>query len=94
MAGKRQKDRTTWWIYIVQCANGTFYTGMTTDLERRLHEHNNSTQGARYTRIRRPVTPVYQEGPMDRRAAMKREIAIKRLPRKRKAALAEGFMSL
>lgn len=89
MAAKRKKSRKArlWWIYIVRCSDGTFYTGMTKDVARRLHEHNHSPKGARYTRLHRPVSLVYREGPVDQRSAMRREIAIKRLPRPKKAAL-------
>ncbi len=72
--------------YIVRCSDGTFYTGWTTDIERRLKQHN-AGQGARYTRIRRPVKLVYAESLPDRAAAQKRELAIKRLPRAKKLAL-------
>ena len=47
-----------YFVYILECADGTLYTGITTDLERRLDEHNNSSKGAKYTRARRPVVLV------------------------------------
>ncbi len=75
--------------YIVECADGTFYTGWAVDAEKRLKVHN-SGRGARYTSMRRPVKLVYVEPQPDRTAAMKRELAIKRLPRKKKLALIEG----
>lgn len=77
------------YCYIVECADGTFYTGWATDAERRLKVHN-AGRGARYTRTRRPVRLVYVEPQPDRTAAMKRERAIKRLPRLGKQALIEG----
>ena len=67
-------------VYILQCADGTLYTGWTTDLERRLRAHN-SGQGARYTRGRRPVSVAYHEEQPTRSAAQKREAAIRRLSR-------------
>ena len=79
------------YCYIVRCVDGTLYTGWTTDLERRVKEHN-SGQGGRYTRSRRPVALIYAEELPDRGAAMKREIAIKRLPRNKKLALADQFL--
>lgn len=65
------------YVYILRCADGTLYTGWTTDLERRLAEHN-AGRGAAYTRGRRPVALVYQEPQPDRASAMRREAEIKR----------------
>jgi putative endonuclease len=76
-------------VYILQCADGTLYTGWTADLERRLRAHN-SGQGARYTRGRRPVRLVYQEEQPTRSAAQRREAAIRRLSRAAKLRLIEG----
>jgi putative endonuclease len=75
--------------YILECADGTFYTGWTTDLDRRLKAHN-AGRGAKYTRLRRPVRLVYSESLPDRSAAQKRELAIKRWPRAKKVALVRG----
>ena len=72
--------------YIVECCDGTFYTGWAVDAERRLKVHN-AGRGARYTRMRRPVKLVYVEAQPDRTAAMKRERAIKKLTREKKLAL-------
>jgi putative endonuclease len=78
----------TWWVYLLRCADGTLYTGITTDLIRRLAEHNgDGAAGARYTRSRRPVQLVYREAARSRSAASQREAAIKRLDRARKLAL-------
>ena len=74
------------YCYIVQCSDGTFYTGWTTDPIRREKQHNAGT-GARYTRMHRPVELVYTEEQPDRAAAMKREVAIKRLTRAAKGNL-------
>jgi len=76
-------------VYILQCADGTLYTGWTTDLERRLRVHN-SGQGARYTRGRRPLRLVYREEQPTRSAAQKREAAIRRQSRADKLKLIEG----
>ncbi len=78
-----------WWVYILRCRDGTFYTGSTSDVERRLAEHN-SGQGAKYTRGRGPCQVVYREPCPDRPAALRREAAIKRLSRGEKAALISG----
>ena len=72
--------------YIVECADGTYYTGWTTDPARREKQHNAGT-GARYTRMLRPVRMVYVEEQPDRVTAMKREVAIKRLRRTGKGKL-------
>jgi putative endonuclease len=76
----------TCYCYILKCADGTFYTGWTTDPERRAAQHNKG-KGARYTRTRRPVKLVYVEQQPDRKTAMKRERAIKALSRKHKLKL-------
>ncbi len=73
-------------VYILQCRDGSLYTGITTDLARRLREHN-SGRGAKYTRSRGPVTPVYWEVQEDKSAALRREAAIKSLSRQEKLAL-------
>jgi putative endonuclease len=74
------------YCYILECSDGTFYTGWTTDPPRREKQHNAGT-GARYTRVRRPVKLIYIEEQVDRVAAMKRELAIKRMPRGQKKKL-------
>ena len=75
-----------WFVYILECADGTLYTGMTNDIERRLDQHNAGT-AARYTRARTPVKLVYQEESENRSTALKREYAIKQLTRKQKDQL-------
>ena len=78
------------YTYIVKCADGSLYTGWTTNLETRLTAHNNGS-GARYTRSRLPVTLVYYELQPDESQARKREYAIKQLRRKDKEQLIAGF---
>lgn len=73
-------------VYIVECADKTLYTGWTTDVERRLKEHN-AGRGARYTREHGPVRLVYVEAVPDRSAALKRELEIKRMRRAKKLEL-------
>lgn len=72
--------------YIVECADGTLYTGWSVDVERRVAQHNKGL-GAKYTKTRRPVKLVYFEEQPDKRTALKRERAIKALPRKKKMEL-------
>lgn len=76
-----------YYVYILECADKTFYVGYTTDIERRVREHNGTKQGARYTKTRRPVRLCYYETHPTIQQAMKREIALKRLKRERKMAL-------
>ena len=84
----------SWTVYIARCRDGTLYTGVTTDPERRLLEHNSGAGGA-YTRSKTPVVMVYREPAADRSGAQKRERAIKRLSRAEKEALvaASGSMA-
>jgi putative endonuclease len=74
-------------VYLLRCRDGSLYCGWTDDLERRLATHN-AGKGARYTRSRKPVRLVWSEELVDRSAALKREIAVKRLTRTQKLALA------
>ena len=67
-----------YYVYIVECADTTLYTGIAKDLERRVTEHNESDKGAKYTRVRRPVKLVYSEEHIDRSSASKREYEIKK----------------
>jgi len=76
-----------WKVYILKCSDDTLYTGITTDIKRRLYEHNHSKLGAKYTKTRRPVKLVYVEDYEDRVTASKREYEIKVLPRKEKLKL-------
>ena len=75
------------YTYMVQCADGTLYTGWKNCLERRLKAHNERKDGARYTKTKRPVTLVYYEGFATREEAMSREYKIKQLSRKEKLEL-------
>ncbi len=77
------------YVYMVRCADGSLYTGWTTDVARRVAEHN-AGRGAAYTRQRGPVTLVYSEAHPDRAAAMRREAEIKRLGRRYKERLLRG----
>lgn len=83
--GRKRRARP-WFVYILQCADGTLYTGITNDLERRIEEHNTG-RGARYTRSRTPVALRYAQTCPDRSAALIREAAIKNLSRPAKDKL-------
>jgi putative endonuclease len=77
-------------VYMLQCVDGTFYAGSTSDIEKRLHAHNHLKSGARYTKARRPVELVYQEMKRTLAAARAREAALKRLSRADKIRLVKG----
>ncbi len=77
---------------MLRCCDGSLYTGITTDLDRRLKEHNGDLSGgARFTRARRPVEVVYQETQPDRSQATRRERMIKKMERRQKLALVHSF---
>ncbi|MDH5648843.1 MAG: GIY-YIG nuclease family protein [Gammaproteobacteria bacterium] len=76
-----------WYVYILYCSDGSLYAGITTDIHRRLLEHNSGVKGARYTRSRKPVELVYLEQVSDRSEASKREYEIKNMPLSRKISL-------
>ena len=78
----------TWKLYILRCRDGSLYTGITTDVEKRFEAHN-SGKGAKYTRGRGPLELVYREEYGDHSAALKRELEIKALPREEKMKLIE-----
>lgn len=81
-----------WCVYILRCGDGTLYTGSTDDFPRRLAAHS-SGRGAKYTRGRGPLVPVYREDCADRSAALRREAAVKRLTRAQKLRLIRGAAS-
>jgi len=76
-----------WYVYILRCFDNTFYTGITTDLERRLLEHNESGKSAKYTRMRRPVVLIYSKNFWSKSEASTEEYRIKQLTRKQKEEL-------
>ncbi|PJI83157.1 GIY-YIG nuclease family protein [Polynucleobacter brandtiae] len=78
----------TWLVYLLECADGSYYAGITNRLEHRLEAHN-SGEGARYTRSRRPVTVIATQTHSDRSEASKAEARLKRLPRSQKRAFFE-----
>ena len=77
-----------WNVYMVRCSDGSLYTGVTTNINRRIHEHNNTKKGSKYCRSRRPVELVFKQGGFESRAhAQQREREIKRLSKKEKEGL-------
>jgi putative endonuclease len=83
---RKTKDRDDWFLYILGCCDGSFYTGITKDLERRLKMHQ-SGKASRYTRSRRPVKILYHERCVGRTKALVRECEVKEWPRKKKEEL-------
>lgn len=78
-----------WYVYIAECSDGTYYTGITTSLQRRIKEHNTSRKGAKYTRSRRPIKLVFSHIYECRSSASKAEYQFKKLTRKQKENLIE-----
>ena len=79
-----------YYVYMLSCGDGSLYTGIAADVEKRLRQHQSGT-GAKYTRSHLPVTLVYQECLPDKSAALRREYAIKQLPRAKKLQLVEAY---
>jgi len=85
---ERFMSANSWWVYIVRCADGSLYTGIARDLDKRIAAHNGAgSAGASYTRARRPVRLVYRESADNRSLASRREYEIKQLSREDKLAL-------
>jgi len=83
-----------WQVYILKCADGTYYTGMTTDLKRRIMEHNESALGAKYTKGRRPVKLAYHCGKGSRSGAALLEGQIKKMTKRKKAELIKTGLNI
>ncbi|MGZ9896799.1 GIY-YIG nuclease family protein [Shewanella gaetbuli] len=80
-----------WYLYMIKCANGHLYTGITTDVTRRFAEHQSSgAKAAKYLKGKGPLTLVYQETLICRSSATKRELAVKKMPRHKKLQLIEN----
>lgn len=79
--------KSPWFVYLLRCADSTLYTGITTDIGRRLAEHNTGKAGARYTRARRPVVLVWQQQVPDRSMASRCEYLLRQLSKVEKEAL-------
>ena len=84
-------DKDIWYVYMVRCSDGTLYTGVTNDLQKRIEAHNSGKDGARYTRSRRPVKLVYSEEAGTKSAAAKLEYKIKKMTREKKMKLVGNF---
>ena len=91
---EQKKMEPMWYVYVAKCKDSTFYTGITTNIERRFKQHNGLLAGgARYTSARRPVELVYCEQAPDRAAASKREYQVRKLPRPQKQQLVQRYIT-
>lgn len=88
---KNNNKTGTWWVYLLRCHDNSLYAGVTTDIHRRIDEHNNSKLGAKYTRARRPVTLAYLEEAENKSVACKREYKIRHLVKVKKEKLVSDF---
>ena len=79
-----------WAVYILECSDGSFYTGISNNVEARINTHN-ASKGAKYTKSRLPVTLVFQENTFNKSESLRREIEIKKLTRKKKMELIDAF---
>ncbi len=86
-------QNNTWYVYFLRCNDNSLYTGITTDIKRRLHQHNHTKLGAKYTRARRPVVLVYSETAQDKSTASKREYQLRALTKKQKEKLASIYLN-
>ncbi len=83
---------TMWYVYILRCADNSLYTGITTSVSRRLIEHNTcNNKGAKYTRVRRPVSLAYAESQINRQEASRREYQLKKFTKAKKEQLVSAF---
>ncbi len=80
-----------WWVYLLRCNDNSLYAGVTTDINRRIDEHNTSKLGAKYTRARRPVRLAYLEETENKSFACKREYQIRHLSKKQKELLVNKY---
>ncbi len=84
----------SYFLYIVECADGSLYTGISTDVDRRLEEHTTGVRGARYVRGRTPLTLVFATPVGDRSRASSAEARVKRLSKRQKRSLIDGSLTL
>jgi len=80
----QENEQTSWFLYVVKCSDDSLYTGVTSDIKRRISEHNKGSKGAKYTRSRRPVELVFWLDFSNRSTAMEAENRFKKLTRKEK----------
>ena len=86
---RTRRPRESWSLYIAECSDGSYYTGIAKDVQKRIETHNQG-KGAKYTATRGPVKLLFQESQKDYSAALRREYQVKTLPRHRKEAFLAG----
>ncbi|HID01617.1 MAG TPA: GIY-YIG nuclease family protein [Desulfobacterales bacterium] len=86
------KKKSHWFVYLLRCSDTSLYTGITTNISQRLHEHNHNDKGAKYTRGRRPVILVYTEKLSSRSEASKREYQIKQMKKSAKEQMVYDYI--
>ena len=86
------KESTQWFVYIIETDDGSWYTGVTTDVQRRFEEHASGVKGARYFRGRQPTNVVFTEGEHNRSSACQREAQIKKMSRAQKQRMVASFL--
>ncbi len=82
-----------WYVYLLRCNDNSLYAGITTNIERRLHQHNHTKLGAKYTRAKRPVTLAFIEIAADKSTASKKEYQLRKLPKIQKERLVSAYQS-
>lgn len=87
--GGAGKGKAPWTLYVAECADGSYYTGIAKDVEKRIEAHNNG-KGAKYTSTHAPVKLVFQEPQASYSAALRREYQVKGLPKERKVRFVQG----
>lgn len=87
----KQNKTGTWWVYLLRCNDNSLYAGVTTDVHRRIDEHNNSKLGAKYTRAKRPISLAYLEEADNKSTACKREYQIRQLTKLKKEQLVSKY---
>lgn len=83
----------SWYVYFLRCNDNSLYAGITTDITRRLHQHNHTKLGAKYTRAKRPVTLAFIESVVDKSSASKREYQLRKLSKTQKEQLVSTYLS-
>ena len=91
---RKRRKHTFWSMYVVRCSDGSLYAGVTTDVKRRVAEHNTSYRGSKYTRSRRPVSLVLQRRCQSKSEALINEHAFKKMTKPEKEAFIEAFQEL
>lgn len=85
--------KNIWYVYFLRCNDNSLYAGITTDIDRRLHEHNHTKLGAKYTRAKRPVTLAFIESALNKSIASKREYQLRKLKKIQKEQLVSIYLA-